>query len=108
MIEERSGKRRYEKIAFQCIQEFDAGFNIVRRMKCEKAKMNPSNIVELEKATARHLGRLNCGFASRYFKKAGMQNTDETHFIVNMDSGKTIYVVGYDEVRDADVTSDLN
>ena len=54
---------------------------------------------------ARHLGHLKHGFHSGDLDENDMSNADETHFMVNMDNGKTLGFSGDQSVRYADVTS---
>lgn len=105
MIDERSGKRHSEMINFRRMQAFAAHFNILQHMKCGKSQMIPEKIIELGKATARHLGWLKFGFSSADFKGEYMLNANKTYFILNMDSGKTLCLSGDDEVRYSDVKS---
>lgn len=51
------------------------------------------------------LGLLKRGFASGEFVDTHMENMDETHFIIDMDNGKTLSVKGNETVRYADVVS---
>ena len=70
-----------------------------------KPNVRPTKIEELEKATSRHLGKLNKSFDSGELQEDYLVNADETHFIIHFDNGKTLGIPGDTEVRYADVTS---
>ena len=53
----------------------------------------------------RYLGRLQRAFASGDLEEDGVANMEETHFIINIDNGKTLGFRGDEEVKYADVSS---
>lgn len=52
-----------------------------------------------------HLGKLNQGFTSGLLDEDTVENAEETHFLFNMDNGKTLEIRGEQEVLYADFVS---
>lgn len=52
-----------------------------------------------------HLGCLKRGFESRELEEGMVENADETHFVFNMDNGRTLGLKGDEHVKYADVVS---
>lgn len=105
MIDPRSGLSQAVRVDARWIQAFADRFQIVQRSKCGKPRLSPEKTVLLEKEIAAHLGRLKKGFQCGDLREEDISNADETHFVINMDNGKTLGVCGDQEVRYADVTS---
>ena len=78
---------------------------IVMRAQTGKLLTSPEQELRLEKAVAHHLGVLQRGFASGVFREENIENADETHFVFNMDNGKTLGFRGDMSVKYADVVS---
>ena len=52
-----------------------------------------------------HLGVLQRGFGSGIFDENLMENVDETHFVVNLDNGRTLGFRGDTTVKYVEVVS---
>jgi hypothetical protein len=52
-----------------------------------------------------HLGIVQHGFLSGKYNKNYIKNVDETHFIINIDNGKTLGFYGNQAVEYTDVVS---
>jgi len=61
--------------------------------------------LQIERSVAFHLGELKRGFESGILIEDKIENADETHFVFNMDNGKTLGLRGDTSVKYADVTS---
>ena len=61
--------------------------------------------MQIERSIAFHLGELKRGFESGQLHEDECENADETHFVFNMDNGKTLAFIGDKEVKYADVVS---
>lgn len=104
-VDERSGKFQKDMIDPRWIQTFCDRFRIVSRTQTGKLKVSPEKTIALEKDVSRHLGILKRGFENGDFDEKLMSNADETHFIFNMDNGRTLGLTADEEVKYADVTS---
>lgn len=102
----RSGKPQRDLMESRWVQTLCARFRIVSRSQTGKNKMRPGKNIELEKDVARHLGRLKKYFESGELEEQCISNADETHFVFNMDDGRTLGLPNDQDVRYADVTSD--
>ena len=56
--------------------------------------MSPENQLYIEKAVAFHLGELKKGFESGELDEDLVENADETHFLFNIDNGRTVGMRG--------------
>lgn len=93
------------KIDLRWIQTFTERFNIISRTHKGKCRMSPAKEMEIEIAVASHLGTM-CGLlTSGKVDESNLENADETHFIINVDNGKTLGFSGCDDVKYADVVS---
>lgn len=105
LIDTRSGKTQRDLIETRCIQSFCDLFRIVIRSQTGKLKMSQEKTAELEKDVARDLCRLKRGFESGELDQECIKNADETHFVFNMDDGRTLGFTKDQEVRYTDITS---
>ncbi|KAL3702045.1 hypothetical protein R1sor_020067 [Riccia sorocarpa] len=80
--------------------EEESSFNIMSHRQLGVRKK-----VLLKAAAAYHMGVLCRGFQSGELDENLQENIDETHFIVNMDNGKTVGFRGDETVKYADVVS---
>lgn len=87
------------------VQSFQDRFNIVQQRQASKRQLSPQKELFIEKEMAFHLGVLQRGFASGEFSETHMENMDETHFIIDMDNGRTLSARGEHNIRYADVVS---
>ena len=65
----------------------------------------PGEAVVYRKVLAFHLGELKRGFESGELDEDLVENADETHFVFNMDNGRTVGMRGDEHVKYADVAS---
>ena len=79
--------------------------NIVVRTQTGKKSVSPLKQAFIDKSIAIHLGELKKGFEKGTYTEETMENFDETHFVIDMDNGKTLGFRGDEHVKYADVTS---
>jgi len=94
-----------EKITVRWVQHFMCANSIVLRAQTGKLLVSPLKESIIEKSVAFHLGELKRGFQSGLLREECIENADETHFIFNMDNGKTLGFKGDRHVKYADVVS---
>ena len=94
-----------EKLTHYWIQQFMHTQNIVLLSQTGRLTCSPEKEQEIEMQVAYHLGVLNRGFQDGTFDENLMENIDETHFVVNMDNGRTLGFHGDTTVKYADVVS---
>ena len=61
--------------------------NIILLPQQGRLTCSPKKELQIERATAYHLGVLHRGFETGDFDKDLMENVDETHFVINLDNG---------------------
>ena len=93
------------KITHSWMNQFMDSHNIVLLSQRGCLTCSPKKELQIEMETAYHLGILQRGFASREFDKNLMENLDETHFVVNLDNGRTLGFRGDTTVKYAEVVS---
>ena len=64
--------------------------NIVLLSQIGRLTCSLEKEIQIERNTVYHLGVLKRGFDSDLFDENLMENIDETHFVVNMDNGRTL------------------
>ena len=94
-----------ERITPRWIQSFQEYNNIVIRTQTGKLMTSPSTQLQMEKRVSYHLGQVARDFKSGKLDEDFVENLDETHFIVNVDNGKTLGFRGDENVKYADVAS---
>lgn len=99
------GKSIISKITYNWALRFVERFNIVQRSQCGKKMVSPAKREYLAKTIAFHLGVVSRLFQSGALDENCVENIDETHFVVNMDNGRTLGFVGDDCTRYAEVVS---
>ena len=99
------GTRLIEKITPRWITNFQEKSNIFYWKQCGKLSVSEDMQRQLEKSVAYHLGVVSRQFEEGLLDEDMCENVDETHFIINMDNGKTLGFAGDTEVRYADVVS---
>ncbi|KAL2642890.1 hypothetical protein R1flu_010477 [Riccia fluitans] len=87
------------------VQLFMDRFNIVCRVQSGKLTTSPEREQHMEMTVAHHLGKLFREFTDGQLDEDMVENVDETHFIINMDNGRTLGFQGDQEVQYADVVS---
>ncbi|KAG0620447.1 hypothetical protein M758_4G216500 [Ceratodon purpureus] len=93
------------KITNSWIQQFMDSQNIVLLSQRGRLICSPSKELHIEMHTAFHMGVLRRGFLSGIFHEHLMENLDETHFVINLDNGKTLEFRGDTSVKYTDVVS---
>ena len=102
----KKGKRIIEVVEKQhFIDQFCVKNRIVIRKQTGKLQLSNEKEVYIAKTVAYHLGQLKRDFDSGKLDENYVENMDETHFVFNMDDGKTLGFIGDNEVKYADVSS---
>lgn len=105
ILDPRSNQPLHLKIDQRWIQSFTEHYRIVCRAQTGKKILSPAKELEIEIAVASHLGTL-CGLLeSGKVDENDLGNADETHFIFDVDNGKTLGFSGCNDVKYADVVS---
>ena len=104
-IDPSDGKKIIEKITTKWIQGFTVRHNIVIRAQTGKLSLSPEKQCFIEKTVAHHLGVVKRGFDTGELNEDFVFNMDETHFVINVDNGKTLGFRGDEDVKYADVVS---
>ncbi|EGZ16438.1 hypothetical protein PHYSODRAFT_502225 [Phytophthora sojae] len=94
-----------EKINSRWIQCFMEAHQIVLRTQTGKRQLSQPKILHIEKEVAFHLGELQRGFADGSLDENAIENIDETHFVIDFDTGKTLGFSGEQQTKYADVVS---
>lgn len=80
-------------------------YDIVQRKQTGKLMVSPEKELSIERQVAYHLGCVKREFDSGELDKNLVENMDETHFLINMDNGRTLAMKGTDNMKYADVVS---
>ena len=78
------------KLTPSWIQQFMHIHNIVLLLQRGQLTCSLEKELQIERATAYHLDMVYRSFKSGVFDDNLMENVDETHFVVNLDSGRTL------------------
>ena len=100
-----NGKPISDAITLRWIQRCMEANNIVGRAQTGKLMVSPARQAHINKSVAFHLGVVGREFQSGLVDENLVENCDETHFVVNMDNGKTLGFRGDNDVKYADVVS---
>ena len=95
----------YDKINSRWVEHFQIKHNIVARSQTGKWLCSLEKMFEIETQVAHHLGQMKRMFDRAELDEGLIENIDETHFVVNMDNGRTLGFRGDDDVKYADVVS---
>lgn len=95
-----------DKISIRWIQTFMEVQNLVCRRQAGNKAASPEKQLFIDETVACHLGCMKRSFASGEINEDMVENTDATHFIFNMDNGRTIGFRGQEDIKCADVVSD--
>jgi hypothetical protein len=79
--------------------------NIAGRAQTGKLMFCEGRMEHIEKEIAYHLGVVSREFQSGALDESLVENADETHFVINMDNGKTLGFRGDNDVKYANVVS---
>jgi hypothetical protein len=70
------------------------GSTIVLLFQCGKLSCSPGKEIQIEMQATHHLDVLQRGFQTGIFDENLIENIDETHFVINMDNGRTLRFQG--------------
>ena len=93
-----------EKSTLRWVQYFIMKKNLVSLKACGKLAVSPEKQERIDKSIAYHLGQLKRGFKNKELEEDGVQNADETHFVIHMHKERAIGLKGERNFRYADVT----
>nr|PNR52749.1 hypothetical protein PHYPA_009124 [Physcomitrium patens] len=79
--------------------------NIVGKKQTGKLMVHPDRQAHIDKTIVFHLGQVKRDFENGPVSEDFGENVDETHFVVNMDNGKTLGFRGDDSVKNTNVVS---
>ena len=79
-----------QKLTHSWGQQFMHVQNIVLLSQTGRLICSPQKEIQIERNAVHHLEVLKRGFDSGLFDENLMENIDETHFVVNMDNGRTL------------------
>jgi hypothetical protein len=94
-----------DRIDFRWIQRVMEKNNIVGRAQTGKLTVCAERMEHFEKEIAYHLGVIAREFQWGALDENLVENADETHFVINMDNGKTLGFSGENDVKYAEVVS---
>ena len=100
-----NGQTMLETVGDAWIRRFMDVKNIVSQKQTGKLSVSPEKQKFIDKSIAVHIGELKRGFETGKYDESTMENFDETHFVINMDNGRTLGFKGDTDVKYADVTS---
>ncbi|KAE8979049.1 hypothetical protein PR003_g26172 [Phytophthora rubi] len=87
------------------IQDFLERNNIVYRRHKGKKQVSEEEQMEINRAVARHLGSLKRQFQDGLLDPEHQYNMDESHFVIDLDDGKTLDFVGAQSVKYRSIVS---
>ena len=91
------------KITRAWVTIFTQWFDIVQRKQSGKLLVSNEKQLSIEKNVAYHLQQVKRDFDDGILDENMVENSDETHFAINMDNKKTLALKGSDNVKYADV-----
>ncbi|KAG1683950.1 hypothetical protein DVH05_012262 [Phytophthora capsici] len=92
------GKRFSTLVTPRRIQDFTERHNIVYRKLKGKKQVSDAKTAEIEQSIAQHLGQLKREFDDGRLD-ANQYNMDESHFVIDLDDGKTLDFRGAESVK---------
>jgi DDE superfamily endonuclease len=105
-LEGPKSKKGMEKIVnYAWISRFLDAHGLHSRCQSGKLQLSPEKTKKMERDVARYMGMLKRDFEAGVLDENCVENGDETHFVVNMDNGRTVGAIGDSEIRYADVVS---
>lgn len=99
MIDPRSKMLVDKKLDARWVQSFAECFCIVSRAHNGKHALSPSKQKERDRGVVRHLGYMYRLLSSEAANEGDIENADETHFVNDMDSGKTLVFADESKVK---------
>lgn len=104
-VDPRSQQPLHLKIDRRWVQSFMERYRIVSRAHTGKHRASPAKEEDIEVSVAIHLGTVSGLMGSGEMDENNVENADETHFVINVDNGRTLGFCGDTEVKYADVVS---
>ena len=104
-VDPTTGRPITEHLTMKWVDSFLNRFNIVVRKQSGSLSRSPSQTAFIERNVSYHLGCLQRLFDAKLLDENLVENMDETHFVFNMDNGKTLGFRGSTKVNYADVVS---
>lgn len=100
-----SGKPIMEHLDKKWVERFMNANQIVSRVQTGKLRPSDKKIELIEREVAHHLGSMMREFQSGELDECVVFNADETHFVVDLNDGRTLAMKGDTDVKFADVVS---
>jgi hypothetical protein len=102
---DKTGMLLTERITTRWTQLFMEKHSIVLRAQTGKKQISAEKTKAICAAVAVHLGELKRGFDAKELDEDTIENVDETHFVIDFDTRKTLGFVGETTIKYADVVS---
>lgn len=99
------GKLFTSMITPRRVQDFLERNNIVYRRHKGKKQVSEDKQIEIDRSIAVHLGRLKRQFEEGTLDPNQQYNMDESHFVIDLDDGKTLDFVGANTVKYRSIVS---
>lgn len=99
------GKPIAQYVKMRWVQHFMSVNRIVLRAQTGKLMVSKNKQEYIDKTVAYHMGQLKRMFEEGEIHEDDCENADETHFVFNMDNGRTLGFIGDNDVKYADVVS---
>lgn len=87
------------------VQSFSDRFIILSRAHSGKHSVSPKKRIEIENGVAKFLGQIERRLRNKDIEENYICHEDETHFIFNLDNGRTLGFAGESKVKCADAIS---
>lgn len=100
-----SGVPISDMVKYQWLQIFMMAHDPIARAQTGKRSLSPEKQEIIEKSVVYHLGVVKRAFENGEFSEDLVSKADETHFLFNMDDGKTIGMFGDGILKYADFVS---
>lgn len=101
----RSGRTISDHIDKKWVERFMHSNRIVSRVQKGKLSLSDKKVEMVEREVSYHLGSLMRDFEAGVMDENFVYNADETHFVVDLNDGKTLAMKGDKDVSFADVVS---
>jgi hypothetical protein len=105
MLDQSSKITMASRISTSWVLRFQDNHGLHSRRQAGELQFSPEKTEEMERAVSRHLGKVRREFESGHLDENFVENGDETHFIMNMNNGKTLAAINEKEVKYADVVT---
>ncbi|KAE8979212.1 hypothetical protein PR002_g24482 [Phytophthora rubi] len=88
-----------EKITEHRIQDFMERFNIVYRRLKDNKQVSEEKQLQIDISIVTHLGKFKRQFDDKTIDPDQIYSMDESHFVIDLDDGKTLDLQGSEEVK---------